>query len=55
MRFRLAPIVDAFCGKIKNGSVRHLELVFDPPTKSTYGPEVTQQIWLIELLLFKIS
>ena len=37
----------AFCGKIQSGVVRHFEFVYGnsgPPTKSTYGPEVAQQI-----------
>ena len=39
--------VIAFCGKIKNGGVRHFEFVFGNSgqiTKSTYGPEFAQQI-----------
>ena len=40
--------VIAFCGKIQNGDVRHFEFVFGnsgPPTKFSYGSEVSQKIW----------
>jgi len=45
-----------FVGKIQNGGVRHFELVYSnsgPPTKSTYGSEIAQQIGVNRTVTFQ--